>query len=411
MRKCTNKIAVWRTAGLLTLLLSSSATASNLQSFIGINYSNPADLPLLVKDTEIIIGNYYVIPSVKFNGTVAVADPFGVNNITDTGSTKNTTNSNYNLPYGRYAKRINKQFVVGIDITQPFKSFLQYANDSLVRYAVTANNIQTIDFAPNLAYQFCGPLEKLSIGVGLNIARFDADLTQQFPSLTVPFGSAPDATISNHALAWTYGGHLGATYHLFEGTLLGLSYYSQLSPIAKGTSGYTGFPNNTHLRAVVNLPATTTLAFTQYFREDWPVQLQLHYTQWNRLKRVFINNTSGPTISSVLNFDYKNTWEVDLGTRLDIMPKVILGGFISYDQTPTNTIDRTLGLPEVNQVTLSFLAGYKITKSTTLELSYAHVFMVSSVPLNNFDANTGVTTVGNAHVYGDLVGLQMTMDV
>lgn len=97
------------------LLFSTVSFASNFQNFIGINYTNPADLTVLVKKMEIIVGDDYVIPNIKFNGTIIVPDPAQIQNVTTHGITNNDTN--FTLPYGRFAYRLSEQWIADIDIT------------------------------------------------------------------------------------------------------------------------------------------------------------------------------------------------------------------------------------------------------------------------------------------------------
>ncbi len=395
------------------LVFSGSSQASNFQNFTGINYTNTASLALLVKNSQTILGNDYLIPTIHFNGAVTVPDPSGGPSVVASGKANNSSTSNFNMTYGRYAKRMSEHLVLGLDVTQPFKSITEYSKSSVARYATIASNIVTIDIAPNFAYQFSGNFSKVTFGAGLDVTRVIADLDQMYPSLPgdAPFGAGPDSTLRNHAASWTYGWHTGLVLHALEGTFLGVGYFSPMTPNVKGTSTYSGFTNSDHLSAKINLPATSMVSLTQFFSEDLLAQLQFHYTQWSRLKRIFLNNTAGPTSSGVLDLNYHDTWEVDLGSRYNVTPKVSVGALVSYDHTPTNNQNRGLGLPEVDQYSLACSVGYKLTPTTTLDLHYAHIFMVKTVPLDNIDANTGATTIGNANTAGDLVGLQLTVDV
>ncbi|MBA3661125.1 MAG: outer membrane protein transport protein [Gammaproteobacteria bacterium] len=391
------------------LSAASISSASNFQNFAGINYTNPAELSILVQDASFILGYDYIIPEVRWNGTITVPSPLGGPSVVTTGKASN--NSNFDLPYGRFAKRINPQWVVGLDITPPFKSVIKYSPSSNARYATVNTSVQSTNYSPSVSYQFAGWLDKLSVGIGLDVMEVWAALDQMYPSLTFPFGAGPDNTIRNHGSGWAYGWHAGAFYHALKGTFVGLSYFSASTSNLQGISSFTGFADSNQLNARLKLPATTSLSVTQFFSQDWFVRGQVRLTQWRRLRQVILNGLSGPNSSGILLLNYHNTWEAELSTKYNFNSQFYLGGFLAYDQSPTNNTDRTLALPEVNRVVLAVAPGYKFNKAVSAELHYAHVFTVKTSPLNNVSPNNGTTTVGKAKLSADAVGIQFNYNI
>ncbi len=398
---------------LLLLFFPTLTKASNFQEFLGINYSNPTELTL-IKDMEFIIGDYYFSPSphITFDGTVTVPDPSSLhNNVVDTGSTSNVNYTNF--PYGRIAKRLSSQWVAGVDVTKPFSSDIIYPNDSAVRYSVTDSGMQSWNISPSLAYQFTGVLSNLSIGAGMDAMDYIIDLDSKYPSFPTPteaFGTGTDLSFTNHATNWAYGWHVGLLYHLFRGTFVGASYYSAISQhFTDGTSSFTGFPTSNTFATTLDLPATSTFSIMQMLSEKWSTQFKVNYSQWDTLQVVELENISGPSPTAFLPMHYKNTWRFELDAHYKMTPKVTLGAMAAYDQTPTNDIDRTLALPGVDRYILGVSAAYQITKAATIEADYGHMFSINA-PLNNLNPNDGVTTVGNVNIFGNIFGLQLTVN-
>ncbi len=390
--------------------------ASNFQFFSGIDYNNPADLTFLVQDTQIILGFEYFPPAphVTFKGSVMVPDPTGMgNNVVTTGTAKNIGNSSF--PYGRIAKRLSKQWVASLDVTEPFKSDIIYPGDSIVRYVVTDSIIHSVDVAPSVAYQFGGGLSNLAVGFGLDAMYMKIALNSKYPSFpippNIPFGAGPDAIFTNGASSWNYGWHAGAIYHVSKSTILAASYFSAIKQkFSHGESTFTGFPDSHDFATSLNLPATSNFSLTQFIGEKMIVFAQASYSQWHRLQQTILYNTAGPASEIVLNFHYRNTWRYGLAGRYSLTPDLSLGGIICYDSTPTNNADRNLALPGANLFILGGSAEYKLTKELALQLEYGHAFTIN-VPLNNVEEGSGITTVGNASIYGNIFGVQLSFNI
>lgn len=395
-------------------LFSSTAFSSNIQDFSGISYSNPAELTLFVKQAQIILGDEYLSPAphIDFTGTITVPDPspFG-NNVVTVGTSSNINSSWF--PYARAAMRLSKQFVVGIDITQPIKSDIGYSVTSPARYATTLSELHLTDYSPSVAYQFGGKLEKLALGAGFDAMYAKMKLNNMypsFPSFKMPFGAGTDNQFMNSGDGWGYGWHAGALYHLFEPTFLGVTYFSAVKQKFFGTSTFTGFPDNPNFNTYANLPATTVFSISQFLSKKWGVQAKAYYSQWDKLQNMVLQDTAGPASSGIFLFDYNNTWRYELATRYQFTPKLNLGALFGYDQTPTVLPQRVIGLPGFDQTLLGATAEYNITDQLAVKGTYGHVFK-KTVPLNTVDPNTGTTTVGNATEYGNLVGLQLTLNI
>lgn len=394
-------------------LLPNLASASNFQSFSGINYSNPADLIYLVKDMQFIAGDILASPTITFNGTVTVPSPIpGLGTpVTTTGSSSNQ--GNFYLPYGRFAKRLSERWVLGVDVTEPFREDIEYSSNSAVRYSSTLSRINSTNVAPSLAYQFAGKLSKLSLGLGFDALYMSANLNQQYPAISSFFGvPGNDLAITNYANDWAYGWHAGLNYHAFRGTFLGLSYFSSITPKLTGTSTFTGFANNQGLSSTSTLPPTSNFTLTQFLSEKFLVQSRIFYTQWNTIQQIVLLNTAGPNSTATIPTNYRNTWRFELRSHYDVTPKTAVQGLLGYDQSPTNNADRSTRLPEVDRYIVGVGGEYKLTKAVGIMFNYAHAFSAGTPTLNNVDPNSGTITSGTANVAdGNLYELRLTVNV
>lgn len=407
---------------LLIACSSENVFASGFQVFNGLNYQNPAELPLLVKNTQIQIGDDYVFPDFQFKGTTTVPPPTLPPPFTQkavvTQGTSNSTQG-FNLPYGRVAKRIYENFIIGLDVTEPFATNVVYSHSSPVRYAGTQFTVKSLDISPNIAYQFKGKLSNLSIGAGFDALTLSAVADQNVPSLPVlirrpplppiviPFGAGNDIEFNNNASGWSYGWHAGILYRVLKGTLVGLSYNSGFNAKLEGKSTFSGYPSE-DVTTTLPLPPSTHLKITQFLSDKWWTSFVVHYSQWDRLKTVTLNNTAGPVSSASSDFSWRNTWRFGLQSFYIPHPKFILGGSIATDEAPAYGVHRGPLTPSGDAVNVSLSLEYKITEAIGIIGTYAHVF-VEDTTIDKVSYN-GTVAQGKANVSANLVGLRLKVD-
>lgn len=407
------------------LLTSSIAIASSFQSFAGINYNNASDLFYTVKDMQFILGTSMFTPDVTFNGTSTVPSPPGTpvflqNTVVSSGSSQVTT-KNIFTSYGRFAKKINDQFLFDVDVTEPFLTNVRYDNTSPARYSGTLFKVNSVDIAPTLAYKFKGSLSDLSLAAGFNVLSLSGALASNYPSLPgfippatlLPFGVGPDNQIYNELDGADYGWHGGLTYHAAKGTFLSASYFSGYHNMKiTGNSYFTNYMS-TPVQSYVNLPATSNLTVTQFLSPDWLVQARVFYSQWDVVKQLVLNGTAGPgTGTFVLPANYHNTWREELRTRYNVTKKFALQGIVGYDEAPNNDVDRTILDPQVNRYFVGIGTEYQVIKGLGVMFNYSHAFSDGNVPFNNTNPTSGVNTLGVVdNPQGDLYELRLTYNV
>ncbi len=203
---------------ILLLGMANTSWASTYQSFWGLNFGNPAELTDAVKkNMQVIFGGGLLMPIRTFAGKVIAPSPQATQVLTV--GTATSTGNTLIIPYGRFAKRLSDQVVIGVDITEPFVLLVAWPTNSVVRYASTELKTNSADIQPNIAYQFSGSWSKLSVGIGVDILYLSLIMDKMHPSAVTDLFSSIDVS------GWATGWHAGIYYHLFEPTFVGISYF------------------------------------------------------------------------------------------------------------------------------------------------------------------------------------------
>lgn len=407
-----------------TAIFSSELFASGFQVFNGLAYNNPANLPLLVKNEQFIFGDDHVSPRYQFKGSTIVPLPAGApSSLFHPVTTSGTSVSTHplSLPYGRVAARVPHipNLVLAIDVTKPFATNVTYPLKSAVRYAGTEFAIDSTDISPNFGFQFPGFLSNLYVGAGWDILRIIGVANQAYPSfpavirgtppIIVPFGAGADHEFDNKGTDWTHGWHAGVLYKALKGTLVGISYYSEMTPTLRGTGTFTGFASKT-VKAELPLPASTHLRVTQFLSEHIWTSFNLHYTQWSRLQSLVLQNAAGPISTVSSTFGWRNTWRYGMQTFFSTYnDKLILGTLVATDETPATGANVGALTPTGNVFDLGVTAEYKITKNVSLLGEYVHIWAQNS-HIKHTSAN-GTIATGSAKVKGDVYGFNIKIDI
>lgn len=393
-----------------SLFFSSWLDAASSQYFSDYTWQNPADyafnvLPYkdpksgetLTPHQQLTLGQTNIFSTINFNGVSGpMTNPFTSPNQPMVGYT--TSTANYNpLESLAYYLRFNPKWVFGLNVGHPFQSLTEFPEDAFTRFAITKSYYQSVDIAPGLAFQ---PIQWLALGVGFDALRFHAELANNIPG--IPILNIPEAAFDIKATDWGYGWHAGMTLHPAKGTFLSLVYYSSvaLSDLA-GAATLTGVAT-THTFTEATIPSFTRLKVLQALSERWALVGQAGYTGWSSIKVITLYNT--PLGDIDLPFNYRNTWRYGAGVRYAPPGWVVLTG-ITFEQTPSNPIDRRLSFPEKNYYSVGFDIDHLFAKHIRAGVGYYHAF-VGHVFINNNLG--GIITQGDANSYGDELEFHLT---
>lgn len=353
-----------------SLLLTSTAWAAGGQILSDITYRNPAGMTR-VKCSQ-FEADYYYIPI----DTNSCGGGLYVNTLPPSTLTgKVSSHVNYNIPYVGAITRCGK-WAFGIDVSQPFRTKLDYNTNSNGRYAATDVNVLTYEVTPKAAYQVS---PQLSVGFGLNIQYIKVILDNV---VIGPNGETPFLNDGTHT---GVGFNLGATWSPRLGTIFGISYFSKIIHNLDGSSKLVGVTTSNDASTRFDRPWSIHARLFQAFSKTAGAYVGYTYVNWSFLKSISLNGAAIPNLPDI-NFFYNDSHRVDLGGRF------VFGGgkFISavgvyYMNTPTNTIYRNLNLPEGDRTGVVLRLEYKVTPCFTVKGLYSRAF-VSDARINNQSA-------------------------
>ena len=176
-------------------------------------YSNPAELNL-INETQLILGNVFVIPRMGFNGQT----PLGIG----TANSK----ANNSLPYVLTARRFSDKWVIGFNVTPSGYGHINWGDDSIVSKSSTVTNMLYYQFGLQSGYQFN---DKLTLGAGLNV---EYNKFAELNYITPPLGNQVNK-IENGV---NYVGDFGIYYKINAHNYFTGAVYTQVSTYGHGIS-------------------------------------------------------------------------------------------------------------------------------------------------------------------------------
>jgi long-chain fatty acid transport protein len=98
----------------------------------------------------------------------------------------------------------------------------------------------------------------------------------------------------------------------------------------------------------------------------------VQFTRWSTFKELRFVRTSGGLLSNTPeNFD--DAWRVAVGATYHWNDAWSFRGGLAYDQTPTNTPDRTPRLPDEDRYWISVGAQYKFSRNLALDTGFVYI--------------------------------------
>jgi long-chain fatty acid transport protein len=346
----TSKLRLFLVNPLICLTATSflqTAHANIIQYFWGDAYKNPAESNQ-IDCAEFHFGSIGIQTKSKFTGTTNLGKGAAWSSETDV------------LPYFFGAARATKDLALGVNVSRPLHSNVNYPNDSIVREEATQATLYNVDINPHVSYKV---LDNLFVGAGVNINR-TYDMQNNF--------SVNLTNIVNQVTGWDYGWNIGAFYAYDHSNFFSLSYFSQIKLHLKGTSSGESFFSDHHKVKGLIAPSTTVFKYIHVFNPQWAAYARIIYCHWRPFKLVQLTNTPFGT----LNFQskHRSTWFLEGGARYQLHEKWALMGGWGWDQG-SSTLD-TRGIAYYNDNANAVVAGgeYRLNKQSVVQFFYAFAF-------------------------------------
>ncbi len=229
------------------------------------------------------------------------------------GQSYDTTNQFDAVPHVYYTATPSSRYPIslGIGFYSPYGFGLQYPDNTPFRTLATQGQIVYLTANPVVAWKVCN---ELSVAVGLTINYGDATLSRGL------FTQGDQFRFRGQGQA--EGFNAGVLYQPFKWVSLGLNYRSSTSlkfdghsdvkvrPFAAyGDDKLVTFPRQD---ASAGFPFPQNAVFGISFRpaRDWNLEFDLDWTDWNVLKTVTLNQTSGKVY---LPFNWNSSFFYEAG--------------------------------------------------------------------------------------------------
>jgi long-chain fatty acid transport protein len=311
------------------------------------------------------------------------------------------------LPASYFSYQLNNQAVLGMSVNAPFglttDGKFNWAGSQLAR----ESKIATYNFAPTLAYRVS---PGVTVGAGLQVEFIDAQLRSAFGS-----SGGPTAAIKGDD--WGFGFTAGILLTPATGTSVGLGFRSKIDHNLEGTFHVPGAVNPSPVSADVSLPEIVTLSLRQDIAPAWTLLGTVEWTNWSRLPelRVTCDNgiagvcaKGGPVGGVPLTLNWDDGWFFSAGLEHAYSEQLTLRAGAAYEISPIDTdAGRTIRVPDADRIWVTAGASYKYSEFTTVDLSYAHVFVEDATTVQ-----AGGAFVGQVESSADIisVGVRSKLD-
>jgi len=394
-------------------------------------WSNPAGMSRLASP-QVAMAVHLITPSFKFRdeGSMPAAfQPLG-----GTGGDAGSVNVVPNL----YAVMpLNPQWAVGIGINAPYGLVTEYDDNWLGRFQAIKSDIKTINVNPSASWRVT---DTFAVGVGVDWQRIDAEPTSRVSysaALAQAAGQAAAGGLIPPALVpqivgltpglsskvkvdgddSTWGWNIGFLWDATPQTRIGAQYRSSIKYKVSGNVSFDnpGLPTlpapvapivgllatnvnaalpNGGVTADIKLPDIANLSVFHRLNERWDVMGDVQFTRWSVFKQLeFVRTTGAILANTPENFD--DVWRFSVGATYHWSDAWTFRGGLAYDQSPVNTADRTVRLPDSDRIWLAVGAQYRFNRNLTLDAGYVYI------PMRNADINQNAgSTAANGLVKG-----------
>jgi long-chain fatty acid transport protein len=259
------------------------------------------------------------------------------------------------------AAPVHERVSVGFSLTSPAGLVLDPEDDWVGRNWSTKSTLVALNLEPSVGVRLG---DQWSIGGGIDVQylTFEQDLIGPGP-VGVPLSIDGDS--------WNVGFSLSLLWKPVESTRLGLRYRSQ---IAHDLSGDLTVNAARPVSTSFTLPMSVTLSGYHEVSERVALLADVGWTDWS----AFDNNVivfDGTGTSTELSRNFRDTWNVSLGTHYRPRADWLLMFGAGYTSSAVSDEDRTPDLPVDEQVRAALGAEYQIDERWTVGGSYTFLWL------------------------------------
>lgn len=310
-------------------------------------------------------------------------------------------------PAGYWTMSVTPELRVGLGVSPTFGSATEWNDTFIGRYQGVSSEIKAINANPSIAWR---ANDVFSLGLGLNIVKFEADLRGMVPVL---LPATVDAKTKLTGSDTGYGYNLGAMLQLSPATRLGLTYRSKIDLQVKGHLEIETPSQNIPAEVSIELPDNASLAVSHMINERLQLLGDLTWTGWSSIPALVVKSQDSGAVKLNENLGFKDSYRLGLGVQYKYSDTLRLRTGIAYDQSAVhNAADRIVRLPDSNRTWLAFGFNHQFNKQTSVDAGYAHLFfdkatisransnpLLTQVIRGSFDASVNIFSVQLNHHY------------
>lgn len=273
------------------------------------------------------------------------------------------------VPAAYWAMSVNKDLRLGLGISPTFGNATEWDDTFIGRYQGNYSEIKAININPSIAFRVN---DMVSLGFGVNYVKFEADLRGMQPvTALLPRTVDVESKLSGDDSGW--GWNAGAMFQLTPATRVGLTYRSTIDLDVNGK--VEAGPGSTPAKVSIELPDTASLAISHQATDKLQILADYTWTGWSSIPRLKVQHgTAGVTLTDEY-LGFKDSYRVGLGMQYQYTDALRLRAGVAYDQSPVrNAADRTVRLPDSDRTWLAVGFNYKLSKQTSVDAGYAHLF-------------------------------------
>ena len=319
---------------------------------------NPAGMSYLPGGRNAAIVGHALKPSFKFDND-ASSGAFAAPGSGDGGDGGDWVY----LPQAFLTTDLGSNVTLGFALNVPFGLKTHYESGWRGQLTALKSEVKSVNLNAAAAYKLS---DVFAVGAGVSWQRLEAELTNFA-------GAAGVARIAADDHAW--GWNIGVMFSPSSSTRIGAHYRSTIHYTLTGDVTFSGAPaGNGGVSAGMQVPESFSLSAFSAMSPRWDIMGDVTWTRWSRLQRLDIARTSGSLLSS-LSLHWDDTLRLSVGANYKPNGHWKLRIGVAYDPTPTNDVDRTPRLPDQDRLWVALGAQYRLSKSSTLDVGYAHEFI------------------------------------
>lgn len=304
------------------------------------------------------------------------------------------------IPGGSFfiSHQLDDRWNVGFGAYGDFGLAVDYANDWSGRYFMQDASIGGLSLAPSAAYRIN---DQWSLGLALK-AMYGMLQTQAAIN-RAPFGllDRADGQFKYEDETWGYGANLGLIYAPQPGTRIGLAYTSEIDLDFEDRLDVTGSGpaldrlNGLNTELDMQVPQTVTLSLYQRLDPQWALLATLNWQDWSAFGEVAVDVDTelAGTRSTTVNANFKDTYQLALGTQYQATPKLLWNLGVAYDSEAVSDANRTFSVPTGASWRLATGATYALAPDTDLNISWVMVWL-GDMPVDQTKPLSGDRTSG-----------------